>query len=143
MDLTFALRQLRRSPTFTLVAVATLALGVGANTAIFSVLADVALRPLPYPEPNRLVRVWPQQVFTKAMLVEFAEQSRSVPGMAGYQENMYTLTGGAQPEEVAGASVSPGYFGILGVEPALGRGFTKDEENPGRGDVVVLSWGLW
>lgn len=142
-DLTFALRQLRRSPTFSLVAVATLALGIGANTAIFSVLEGVALRPLPYPEPGRLVRVWPQQVFTKALLVEFERESRSVSGMAGYQQGMYTLTGGAEPEEVAGASVSPGYFGVVGVAPALGRGFTKGEEAPGGGDVVVLSWGLW
>lgn len=142
-DLSFALRQLRRNPTFTVVAVATLALGIGANTAIFSILEGVVLRPLPYPEPDRLVAVWPEQRFSKSMLVDFREASRSFSAMAGFRQYMYTLTGEGEPEEVAGASVSPSYFEVVGVEPVLGRGFAAEEEDPGRADVVVLSWELW
>ena len=142
-DFSFALRQLQRHRTFTAVAVLTLALCIGANTAIFSLLNGVALRPLPYEQPDRLVWVWPDQPFTKALLVEFRESSRTLAAFSGVVGHTFALTGEGEPEEVAGASVSPGHFALLGEQPLLGRGFTAEEEEPGRSDVVVLSYALW
>jgi putative ABC transport system permease protein len=152
-DLRFGLRMLRKSPGITGIAVLTLALGVGANTAIFSVINAVLLRPLPYPDSSRLV-------FT--FLVEAARGSeRSCYGVADYLaardgqqsfshfaamalgENSFSYTGGSQPQKVRGTSVTGDFFGALGVDPLLGRTFDPANDRPGRPREVVLSYRFW
>ncbi|UCG87680.1 MAG: ABC transporter permease, partial [Gemmatimonadota bacterium] len=142
-DIRYAARTLRKARGFTVVAVLTVGLGIGANTAIFSVLNGIVLTPLPYHEPNRLVRVWPERVLSKQSLVEFQQQTQSYSGLSGVTWETLTLTGGGEPEELWGARVSVNHFDLLGVAPALGRVFLPEEREPGRGDVVILSHGLW
>jgi predicted permease len=150
-DLQYGLRQLRRSPGFTAVAVLTLALGIGANTAIFSVLNAVLLRPLPYKDPSGLVYVWSaekarginQSTVSIPDLHDWREQNRSFDGMAGYWSGTYNLAGGDEPQQVNGWTVSPGFFDVLGVLPGLGRTFALDEEQGDKDRVVVLSHALW
>jgi putative ABC transport system permease protein len=149
-DLRYAFRGLRRSPGFALVAVLTLALGIGANTAIFSVVNTALLRPLPYPEPDRLVRVYsgrngentwtvspPDFVDWRAQAGVFAHTAALNSGAD------YTITGAGGAERVAAAQVTPDFFDVLGVPPALGRGFTQDNAQVGQDKVAVLSYGLW
>ncbi len=143
LDLRYALRVLWKARGFTAVAVLTIGLGVGANTAIFSVLNGVVLKPLPYPEPDRLVRVWPGRSLSKESLVEFEEQMLSFSALSGFDGQNLTLTGNGEPEELLGASVSVNHFSVLGVAPVLGRAFLPEEREPGRGGVVILSHGLW
>jgi putative ABC transport system permease protein len=157
-DLRYALRQLAKHPGFTLVAVLTLALGVGANTAVFSVVNGVLLRALPYPESHRLVRVYEGQepmagarlalggergTLSPPNFVDFRAQASALEDMAAYHNDRMTLTGSGDPEQLAGASVTSGFFGVFGVKLALGRDFTRDEEDPGSDHVAVLSYGLW
>ncbi len=142
-NLRFALRSLRKTPGFTLVAGLTLALGIGANTAIFSVVHGVLLRPLPYPDPDRLVRVWPQTRFTGQLLDTFSERAGIFSGLSGFAHQTVSLAGDGPPEELAAGAVSPGHFAVLGVEPALGRGFLPEERRPGADPVAILSHGLW
>jgi predicted permease len=151
-DVRYALRTLRKSPVFTGVAVFALALGIGANTAIFSVVNAVVLKPLPYRDPGRLVLLWGN---VRRMKVErrgtsypdFADwrsQSKSFDGMAVYNPVGSTLTGGDEPERVKCEQVSAAYFSILGVTPILGRTFLPSEDQvPMRDQVVILSEGLW
>jgi predicted permease len=148
-DLRFGLRQLRRNPGFTAVAVITLALGIGANTAIFSVVNAVLLRPLPYQSPNHLVMLYEglkgfsNKVPFSAPDFEFlVEHSRSYCGVAAYQEQKYELSGSGRPERITGARVSAALFAVLGVEPVFGRTFSVEEDKDGR-SVVVLSYRLW
>ncbi len=151
-DLRHALRLLRRSPGFATVAILTLALGIGATTAIFSVVNGVVLRPLPYDDPDELYMVWedkelrggPATEWTgRATFRDWRERNRAFEGMAAVNGWAPTLTGGDRPEALAGALVSSGYFSVLGLAPALGRGFLPEEEAPGAGNVVVLSHELW
>ncbi len=151
-DLRHALRLLRRSPGFATVAILTLALGIGATTAIFSVVNGVVLRPLPYGEPDRLYMVWedkqlrggPATEWTgRATFRDWRERNRAFEGMAAVNGWAPTLTGGDRPESLVGALVSPGYFSVLGRSPARGRGFAAEEEIPGAGNVVVLSHEIW
>jgi putative ABC transport system permease protein len=145
-DITYALRGLRKTPAFTAVAVATLALGIGANTAIFSVINSVILRPLAFPGPDRLVFLWSsspsltREPLTPARLVDFRDQWTSVTAIAGISHIPLNLTGGGEPERLDGSSVSSSFFDILGVRPLLGEPF-----HAGRADdrAVVLSYGLW
>ena len=143
-DLRYALRMLRRSPLFTTIAVATLALGIGANTAIFSVVDAVVLRPLPYRDPHRLVMLWerrPKSDHVVASYPDFRDwrdRSRSFDGAAAYSGWTFNLTGDGPPERVDSAVVSASFFDVLGVTPHLGRGFRPEEETKGRDDVVVL-----
>jgi predicted permease len=151
-DIRYALRTLRKSPAFTGVAVFALALGIGANTAIFSVVNAVVLKPLPYRDPGRLVLLWGN---VRRMKVErrgtsypdFADwrsQSKSFDGMAVYNPVGSTLTGSDEPERVKCEQVSAAYFSILGVTPILGRTFLASEDQvPMRDQVVILSEGLW
>ncbi|HKC47890.1 MAG TPA: ABC transporter permease, partial [Gemmatimonadales bacterium] len=150
-DLRHAARSLRSSPGFTLVAVLTLALGLGANTAIFSVINGVLLAPLPYREPERLVTVnhfYPSLNNLRAPV--------SVPGFRDYsaRTDLFTsaavengvamnLTGGAEPERVTVEKVSGAYFSTLGVAAVLGRTLQPDEAEAGKDHVVVLTWGFW
>ena len=128
-DITYALRGLRKTPAFTAVAVATLALGIGANTAIFSVINSVILRPLAFPDPDRLVFLWSsstsltREPLTPARLVDFRDQWTSVSAIAGISHIPLNLTGGGEPERLDGSSVSSSFFDILGVRPLLGDPF--------------------
>ncbi len=148
-DIRFALRRLARSPGFALVAVLTIALGIGANTAIFSVVRSVLLRPLPFAEPDRVVMVWmtwrgwDETWLSEPEVLDIREGARSLDGMAAYSTSAGNLTGDGEPERVATASVTADVFPVLGVTPALGRPFTVEEDQPGSDDVVVLSHGLW
>ena len=150
-DLRYAARILRRNPGFTIAIVLTFALGIGAATAIFSVVYGVLLRPLPYADPGRLVAVWernvPRSRERNVVAIEafeaWRDRSESFEGMAALVPRPVTLTGGAAPERLAGAEVSPGYFRLLGVAPAWGRGFTPAEADNGGAAVVILSDGFW
>ncbi|HKG91683.1 MAG TPA: ABC transporter permease, partial [Gemmatimonadaceae bacterium] len=150
-DLRYALRTLRRSPGFAAAALLTLALGIGATSTVFSVVDGVLLRPLAFPESDRLVLVlennanqgWDQFSVSPANFLDFRERARSFEGMAAYTEPPVNLTGGGEPERVIGAVVTEGFFELLRVKPLLGRTFTADEMRPGGPKVVLLSYGLW
>ena len=153
-DLRYGVRTLLKSPAFTIVAVLSLALGIGANTAIFSVVNGILLRPLPYPESERMVAVWhtpPQESFpgttrfsvSPGNYLDWKEQSRAFERMAIYQYAGLSLSGGGDPVPVTGASVSSDFFSVLGIEVERGRAFSTEEEQQGREQVVILSHGLW
>ncbi|MEJ2217760.1 MAG: ABC transporter permease [Gemmatimonadota bacterium] len=137
------LRRLRNAPGFTASAVATLALGIGANIAIFSLLDAVALRPLPYPHPDRLVAVWPSQNFNQALVEELAHGAPALAGVAGISHWSLTLVGTGRPERLKAAVVSTSFFDVLGVKPRLGRAFLSEEHQPDRSGVVMLTYGFW
>jgi putative ABC transport system permease protein len=142
-DLRFGLRLLRRSPLFTAVAVLTLALGIGANSAIFSVVSSVVLKPLPYHEPDRIVRVWPGQVFSKSLFEETRAGVASLMNLSAYETGAFTLVGDGDAEQVYGGIVTVNHFDLLGVRPLLGRLFLPEEAEPGAPSSVLLSYGLW
>ncbi|SPE22387.1 conserved membrane hypothetical protein [Candidatus Sulfopaludibacter sp. SbA3] len=152
-DLRYALRTLLRNPGFTAVALFTLALGIGANTAIFSVFSGVLLRPLPYPDAHRLIsirevvpsmaRFGPTVPVTAWHFREWRKQSHVLEQVALQNSQLYTLTSDGDPVRVAAARVSPSLFPMLGVRPVLGRTFSEDEEQPGRDSVAVISDRLW
>jgi putative ABC transport system permease protein len=153
-DLRYAVRQMRKNAGFTAVAVITLALGIGANTAIFSVVNGVLLRPLGFKNPNRLVRVWhvpPAKSFpgmtrfavSAANYVDWEKQSHVFDSMAILSYRGFDLTGADKPEQVDATAVSSDFFAALGVQPMLGRVLTPDENQPGRSHVVVLSHRFW
>jgi putative ABC transport system permease protein len=147
----FAFRSLRQSPAFTLLAVLALALGIGANSAIFSIINAIFLRPLPYAHPEQIVQLtssaperqlnqagfsWPRLVAVRERQDVFSDISVSTP-------NAYTVTGAGDPEQVQGMLVSQNYFPLLGVQPVQGRGFAPEEDRPGAPAVVMLSYGYW
>jgi putative ABC transport system permease protein len=150
-DLRYAIRLQRKNPAFTIVAVIALALGIGANTAIFSVVNTVLLRPLPYKDPERLVMVWeeatkagyPQDTPTAANFIDWRDQNQTFEGMAAITDDSFNLTGAGDPERLEGQRVSTNLFPLLGVEPQIGRVFTAAEDQPGNERVVLLSYGLW
>ncbi|HZB46535.1 MAG TPA: ABC transporter permease [Pyrinomonadaceae bacterium] len=150
-DLRFGLRLLLRSPGFTAVAVLALALGVAANTAIFSVVHAVLLQPLPYRDASRLAMVWEhnrtrdkhQNVISPANLIDWKEQSTVFEDVAAFGDFRANLTGGDEPVEVALQYNTPNLFSVLGVVPILGRDFTPDDAKPDAANVVMLSYGLW
>ncbi len=152
-DFRFALRSFLRTPAFTAVAVLTLALGIGANTAIFSVLNVVLFHPLPYPDSGRLVMVWmrftdigipkDQNWVSAPEFHDLSELNRSFSGLAAMDTTTFNLGLGGRPESVSGAQVSPALFSILGIQPRLGRTFLPEEAQPGRDRVIVLSDALW
>jgi putative ABC transport system permease protein len=150
-DLRYAARTLRRSPSFTAIAIMTLALGIGANTAMFSVVNAVILRPLPYQDPARLAMLWTNDLkrdireegTSYPTFLDWRSQSRAFADMAICSRgNPVTLTGGNEPERVMGEAVSANLFPLLGVTPIIGRTFSDDEEQQ-RERVVVLSYALW
>jgi predicted permease len=148
-DLKYTLRLLRASPGFTLAAVAALALGIGANTAIFSVLNTVILEPLPYPDPERLVmflNTSPQGSGGGASPTKFnlwRRQTGAFQDVAAYRFSVVNVTGGEDPEQVSSAIVSADFFRLFGATPAIGRTFTAQEDLPNGGAVVVLGNGFW
>lgn len=143
-DVHFALRQLRKSPSFALVVVATLALGIGANTTIFSLLNGVVLNPLPYRDPGRLLAVSPEHTFSKAEFAALRERVHGLSGLSAYEVGVgASLSGGGEPLRVVSAKVSSDLFSTLGARPLLGRTLVSGEDEPGKDGVVVLSEGLW
>ena len=139
-DLRYALRNLRRAPTFATVAILTLALGIGANTVVFSIFDAVVVRALPFPESERLTAI---RAGTLAEFTRVRELSHSYVDVAAYRTTSVGLSGDADPERVDAARVSPNIFSTLGVGATLGRAFTSDENVAGRDNVLVLSHGLW
>ena len=150
-DLRYAARILWKNPGFTAVAVIALALGIGANTAIFSVVNTVLLRPLPYKDSEQLVMVWedasrqgyPRDTPAAANYVDWRDQNSVFSGMAAIADNSFNLTGVGDPERLKGRLVSANLFPLLGVDPQLGRVFTAAEDQPGSQKVVLLSHRLW
>jgi putative ABC transport system permease protein len=150
-DVRYGVRILGRTPIFTLTAFLTLALGIGANTAIFSVARGVLLRPLPYPHPDRLVMVWMdnrridlrEDWHSYPAYADFRDQGVALDGLAIFNNQARTLTGDGEPERVIGAHSSANLFDVLGVQPILGRAYTPEEDRPGVNTVVVLSHDLW
>jgi len=153
-DLRYGVRTLANNPGFTVVAVAVLAVGIGANIAIFSVANSVLLKPLPYKDPERLVMVYERlERFDFATLSPFSafdftifeRETRLLEDVAAFTNQTYELAeraGTTEPERIVGTRVSPSLFSMLGGEPALGRTFTSEENHPDH-RVVVLSYGLW
>jgi len=152
-DLRFALRMLRKSPGFTAVAVLTLALGIGANASIFSVVYAVLLKALPYPQPDRLVMVYEnvnlpsyqnsRNEVTPGNYSDWADQNSVFENMAAYRNRSFNLTGAGEPLRVEGESVSANFFTTLRIVPALGRMFSPEEDSPAASHVVVMSDELW
>ena len=151
-DFRFGLRMLIKNPIFTLIAVVTLALGIGANTAIFSVVDAVLLRPLPYPEANRLVFLWSTMnsqgvPLSPSALPDYQgwrDRNKVFDGLAAFYNGDFNLSStGSPPELIQGAYVTANFFQVLKVFPSLGRLFTSEEEQFGRHHVVLLSYGLW
>jgi putative ABC transport system permease protein len=152
-DLRLAVRSLRRAPGFAIAAIVTLALGIGANTAVFSVVYSVLLKPLPYENPDELYTVditIPERLAQLGALtgriqdyLEWRDADTAFSGVATITPAQWNLTGTGEPERVGGARVSTNFFSLLGVPPEQGRGFAAEEEQPGRDRVVVISNGLW
>src|SRR4029079_13765727 len=150
-DLRYGFRTLLKNPGFTAIAVIALALGIGANSAIFSVVNTVLLRPLPYQDSDRLVMVWedatthgyPRDTPAAANFVDWRDQNQVFEGMAAIADTSFNLTGAGDPERLEGRRVSASLFPLLGVEPQLGRVFTAAEDQPGAQRVVLLSYPLW
>ena len=149
-DLKFAFRQLLKNPGFTAVAVLTLALGIGANTAIFSVINAVLLRPLPFRDSNHLMMLdekwlprFPHFEATPKDFLSWQEQNSSFGQMAAFASVAFNLTDGDRPERISGVCVSANLRTLLGVKPLVGRGFTAEEDKAGNDRVALLSHGLW
>ncbi|PWU01693.1 MAG: ABC transporter permease [Terriglobia bacterium] len=152
-DLRLTFRQIRKNPSFAVTVIGTLALGIGATTAIFSLVNAILLRPLPFPHPERLV--WLQQAdhtpgtppdtpeaLSYPDYFDWRAQSRSFEGIASYHGNNWTLTGAGSPQQVPGPTVSANFFRVLGVQPLIGRDFLPEEEQPGV-HVTMLSYAFW
>jgi putative ABC transport system permease protein len=150
-DLRYGIRQLRKSPGFALIAVLTLALGIGANTAVFSVVDTVLLRPLPYYQPERLVvvseteTVSPNEELGVAAqeYLDYRDQNRTFSSVAAFESNGFNLTGEGGPLRIHAAGMSASAFPTLGVSPLMGRAFTSEEDRSGSDNVVELSYSLW
>src|SRR3954471_14255031 len=147
-DVFYALRRLVKAPGFTIVAVITLALGIGANTAIFSVVDGVLLQPLPYPEPDRLVGVYHTTEGHRAVMsgpnfTDVARSASTLENAAAVSTGRVILTGEGEPARLPIAEVSASLFNVLRVRPEIGRTFTADENTPGRTNLVILSHALW
>jgi putative ABC transport system permease protein len=150
-DLRFALRRLARAPGFAAAAILCLALGIGANTAIFSVINAVLLRPLPHQEPQRLVGLWESSQFrdtdrnsvSPANYQDWRSAGTSFSGMAAVYDGSASLTGGGQPEEVSVQGATANLFEVLGISAEIGRSFIAADDAPGAADVALLSHGLW
>jgi putative ABC transport system permease protein len=150
-DLRFGWRMLRRSPGFAIVAVLTLAIGIGANAAIFSVINSVILRPLPFPESQRIVWIWETDenrnvhrgTASQAEFLDWRGRNHTFEELAAWRQLFFTLTGNGEPEQNWGAQVSGNFFRLFRVKPVLGRDFLAEEEQPGHERVVMLSYALW
>src|SRR3954453_11374019 len=150
-ELKFALRMLLKSPGFTAAAVLSLALGIGANTAVFSVINAVLLKSLPYHEPERLVLVWGEDK-TQALhrgqvsatdVADYRARNHVFSEISTYTDFRPVLTGAGDPERIYGAQVGEGFFDVMGAKPILGRVFAPEEQIDGKDYVAVLSYALW
>jgi len=145
------LRSLMRAPLFTAVALVTLAVGIGANTAIFSVVNGVVLKPLPYPDPEELVAVWltAPGVNVKDLNLSlsdyliFRDQNRTFQNIGLYMGSTVNVTGFGEPEQASGLMVTDGLFPVLGATPLLGRSFAQADDHPGSPDTVMMTYGYW
>src|SRR5512146_695449 len=148
-DIRYSIRSLRKTPAFTTIAVITLALGIGVNAAMFSIVNGVLLRPLSYPRADRLVMLYtsmPQFVegsVSYPNFLDWQERSRSFERLAAYRNENFNLTGRANPERLRGHMVSATIFSVLGINPLLGRTFTPDEDRRGGAPVVLLTSNFW
>jgi predicted permease len=152
-DLKYGLRSLRRAPSFAFVSVLVIALGIGANVALFTVVQSVLLKPLPFRDPSRLFRLYERTLDDKfpfnnnaaGVFAEWKKQSRNFSGLGIYGDTGYNLSGtqGQLPESIRAAVCSWNLMPLLGVQPALGRLFTEDDDRPSANGTVILSWGLW
>jgi len=150
-DMRYGARMLLKAPNYTLIAVATLSLGIGANTAIFSVLYGVLLKPLPYPDPNPIVRVWQAAPaagfaklgFSEAQLARLRDGNQSFQQIGGYARRSANLTEQNETQRIAVAGVTAGVFEALGIQPTLGRAFRREDEAPAGQQVAVLSYEMW
>jgi putative ABC transport system permease protein len=150
-DCRYGARSLRKSRAFTVAALVTLALGIGANTAIFSVVEAVLLRALPYRDADRVVLLWennrmrgrPHNVVNPENFLDWRDQSASFDEMAAFVDQRYNLTGGGEPEEVAAQATTPNLFQLLGAQPLLGRALMPGDGESGREEVAVIGHGLW
>ncbi len=149
-DIRYAIRSLIRYPTFTLIATLTLALGIGANTAIFSVVNALLLRPLPFTQPDKLMQVWETTVkdgqqhdVAYPNFADWRDRNRSFEQIATYSDRTFNLTGDDEPERIQGVMVSPGFFPMLDVKPILGRVFLPEEDHPNKVFSAVISERLW
>ena len=161
-DLRYSLRLLSKSPGFTLTAIVTLALGIGVNSGIFSIIDAVMLRPLPYTDPGRLVSIWEsytqmpsvmkssgagrrpgRTTVSPANLVDYQAGAKAFAGIAGHDFAAMNLTGAGSPERIWGERITSNYFDVLGVQPQFGRGLLAEEDRPGAPNVAVISHELW
>ena len=148
-DLKYGVRMLSKHPLVTLIAVLTLALGIGANTAIFSVVNAVLLNPLPYKQPDRLVALWENVPghgrwrTAPANFFDWKKQNTVFEDVVAFGASTMTLTGDGEPEQLVGGRVSSGYFAVVGVDPILGRAFLPEEHERGKGQVVILGYNFW
>ncbi|HET9533131.1 MAG TPA: ABC transporter permease, partial [Blastocatellia bacterium] len=150
-DLRYGIRMLWKSPGFTAVIVLALGIGIGATTAIFSVVNAILLRALPYDDPDRIVMVWmdnrkldlDQDFHSYPNYADYRDQNQTFEQIAAFNDRSFNLTGSGDPERIIGAWSSANLFSVLGTEPAIGRVFTVEEEEPGKDLVVILSHGLW
>ncbi|HKG79708.1 MAG TPA: ABC transporter permease, partial [Pyrinomonadaceae bacterium] len=151
-NLVYSTRMLLKRPSLTAVAIIAIGLGIGANTAIFSVVNTVLLQPLPYEQPQQLVRLATEQrnqaldgrgAFSVPDLLDVSLSSTTLEYVATAQRSGTIVTAGGDPERLIGAAVSADYFPLLRVKPILGRVFTREEDKPGAAPVILLSHGLW
>src|SRR4051812_47367398 len=150
-DLRYGVRTMFKSSGFTLVAISALALGIGANTAIFSVVRAVLWSPLPYHAPERLVWIWgtnpvagiKQEAASMPDFNDWRTQSRSFEEMAGFTDTALTMTSDSEPERIPSSIVSANFFSLLGAKPVVGREFSVEEHNTGKNHVVILGYNLW
>ena len=148
-DMRYGLRALSKNRGFAVIAILTLALGIGANTALFSVVNGVLLSPLPYQNPEQLVAVYARQAhFNTASVsypnfLDWQRENRSFSSMAAFRADNFNLTGLGEPERVKVNMISATFFPILGVQPVLGRNFTEQEDQLGGAPVALISEGLW
>src|ERR1700730_11838087 len=150
-EIKVALRGLAKSPGFTLIAIATLALAIGANSAVFSLINALLVRPLPYQDPSRIALIW-EQFATQGLdripvsspeYLDLEKEFQSGTGLAAFNYQTFNLGGGDVPERISGAVMSPSLFPLLGVEPIKGRTFAREEQGQGHDDVIVISERLW
>src|SRR5215204_7339584 len=151
-NLVYSTRVLLKRPSLTAVAIIAIGLGIGANTAIFSIVNTVLLQPLPYEQPQQLVTIGSEQrnqaldgrgAFSVPDLLDVQQSSTSLQYVGTFQRTGTIATEGGEPERLIGAAVNSDYFSVLGVKPVLGRVFTREEDKPGAAQVVLLSHSLW
>lgn len=150
-DIRYACRMLVRNPGFTTIALLTFAIGIGVNTAVFSVFNGVLLRPLPYPDADRITMMWldnrPQgikeDINSYPNYLDWRDQNTTYEHVAAFRPGAFTMTGSGEPERIQGAFTTANFFDVMGLKPVLGRVYTAENEQEGHGAVVVLSYGLW